>query len=251
MIRQGTVTRCRAALALLAFFTITAPTLDGKAEAQTRGPALLDPDLIVRTVVTGLTTPTELVFLGPDDILVTEKNTGRVKRVANGAVSAIVLDLPVNFASERGLLGMALHPQFPAVPSVYLYWTESITGADSSVAAETPLLGNRVDRFLWNGATLSFENTIIRLRARQADAGQVERGNHNGGKLKFGPDGKLYIAVGDLRSPRTHAESALRAHRHLSWQQRCRRPVRRAESGQCSPERGHSPTERRRDGPAG
>jgi aldose sugar dehydrogenase len=161
------------------------------------GPRLVDPNLAVRAVVTDLVTPTSMSFLGPDDILVLEKNTGRVKRVVGGVVQSVVLDLAVNFFSERGLLGIALHPSFPANPSVYLYWTESASGTDSEVAADVPLLGNRVDRFVWNGSTLTIANNMIRLRARQADAGQAERGNHDGGMLRFGPDGKLYIFIGD------------------------------------------------------
>src|SRR5213076_2194782 len=102
-----------------------------------------------------------------------------------------------NSASERGLLGVALHPRFPATPLVYLYWTESSTGADSAALADVPLLGNRVDRFVWNGSTLTFDRNLIRLRAFQADAGQPLRGNHNGGVIKFGTDRKLYIFIGD------------------------------------------------------
>jgi aldose sugar dehydrogenase len=121
-----------------------------------------------------------------------------VQRVTGGVLQATpALDLPVNSSSERGLLGLALHPAFPANPGVYLYWTESSTGADSTVAAEVPLLGNRVDRFAWNGSTLSFEKNLIQLRAFQADTNQALRGNHNGGVIRFGPDGKLYIYIGD------------------------------------------------------
>lgn len=115
-----------------------------------------------------------------------------------GAVQSTVLDLAVNFASERGLLGIALHPNFPANPGVYLYWTESTTGDDTNVLANTPLLGNRVDRFIWDGSSLTFDHNLIHIRAIQQDAGQPERGNHDGGVLAFGPDGKLYIFIGDL-----------------------------------------------------
>jgi aldose sugar dehydrogenase len=96
------------------------------------------------------------------------------------------LDLAVNSGSERGLLGIALHPRFPRNPGVYLYWTESSTGADTSVLAETPLLGNRVDRFEWNGTTLVQDINLIHLRAIQQDAtNPAERGNHDGGVLAF------------------------------------------------------------------
>ena len=56
---------------------------------------------------------------------------------------------------------------------------------DTTDAASTPLLGNRVDSFIWNGRTLRFERNLIKLRAFQADAGQPLRGNHNGGIIRF------------------------------------------------------------------
>ena len=170
--------------------------------AQTTGPTMLHPNLGVREVVTGLVQPSTMAFIGEGDMLVLEKSTGRVQRIVNGAVDSTVLDLAVNFGSERGLLGVALHPDFPDDPSVYLYWTESTTGGDTNVLADTPLLGNRVDRYTWNGATLSFDRNLIRLRALQPafDAEPTPaagRGNHDGGVLAFGPDGALYIFIGD------------------------------------------------------
>jgi len=139
-----------------------------------------------------------MAFVGGGEMLVLEKSTGRVRRVADGMVTGTALDLAVNSASERGLLGIALHPNFTVNGFVYLYWTESTIGADSTVLSEVPLLGNRVDRFVWNGSSLAFDRNIINLRARQSDSGQTERGNHNGGVLRFGPDGKLYVLVGDV-----------------------------------------------------
>lgn len=165
--------------------------------AQPATPQMVDSNLLVRPVVSGLVTPTSMAFLGENDLLVLEKGSGKVLRVVNGVVHSTVLDLAVNSASERGLLGIALHPQFPANPKVFLYWTESSTGADSTALAEVPLLGNRVDRFLWNGATLTQDINIIKLRAYQADEGQLLRGNHAGGILRFGPDQKLYVFMGD------------------------------------------------------
>jgi glucose/arabinose dehydrogenase len=162
-------------------------------------PSVVDPGLGVRTAASGLSQPTSMAFVGPGEMLVLEKATGRVRRVVDGTVTGTpALDLAVNSASERGLLGIALDPNFAANHFVYLYWTESSTGADSNVVSEVPLLGNRVDRFVWNGSTLTLDRTIIQLRAFQADGVQPPAGNHNGGVLRFGPDGKLYVLVGDV-----------------------------------------------------
>jgi glucose/arabinose dehydrogenase len=175
---------CLAALALAA----TAPG----------APTVVDPQLAVRTAVSGLDQPISMAFLGPGDMLVLEKATGKVKHVVGGSVVGTALDLPVNSASERGLLGIALHPHFPIVPLVYLYWSETLSGGDSLDLADVPLLGNRVDAYRWNGSMLTFDRNVIMLRAFQADAGQPLRGNHDGGVLRFGPDGKLHVLIGDV-----------------------------------------------------
>ena len=199
MTRDYVTSAARAVLGVAAGAALVVTPL--AANAQT----LLDPTLSVVTVVSGLSQPISMAFLGPNDFLVTEKASGQVKRVTNGVVAGVVLDLAVNSNSERGLLGMALHPDFPVRPYVYLYNTQSTTGADSNVAGNVPLLGNRVDRFRWNGSTLTFDGNIILLRSVQNDLNNVLtnppsvvlRGNHNGGVLRFGPDGKLYIVIGD------------------------------------------------------
>src|SRR6185436_12571875 len=117
-------------LCLISFILLALAGREETVSAQT-GPTVVDPALGVRTVTTGLVTPIGIAFLSPDEFFVLEKNTGRVKLVATGQPTRTVLDLPVNFASERGLLGIALHPQFQGNGYVYLYWTASSTGADT------------------------------------------------------------------------------------------------------------------------
>src|SRR5215212_2482797 len=194
--------------------------------AQATGPTMLDPSLGVRPVVTGLITPTSLAFLKANEFLILEKNTGKVQHVVNGAVQNTALDLAVNNFSERGVLGIALDPQFSSNHFVYLYWSclapvsadpfipslpecadTPELGTDSSDPLAVPLLGNRVDRFVWDSNTLTFALNLIKLRAFQNDAAptppnqgdeaQPARGNHNGGVITFGRDGKLYIFMGD------------------------------------------------------
>lgn len=185
--------------------------------ADTAPVSLLDPNLTVATVASGISQPMGILFLNSaltpvptaSDFLVLEKATGQIKRVTNGVVqSTPVLDLAVNSNSERGLLSAVRDPNFATNGVIYVCWTESSTGADSSVVSETPLLGNRVDRFVWNGTTLALSTNLLRYRARQTDnlavpshsgsANIAEQGNHNGGTLRIGPDGKLYLFAGDL-----------------------------------------------------
>ncbi len=72
---------------------------------------MLDRALGVRAVVSGLNSPIGVAFLTRNEMLVLEKDTGRVQLVVDGMVAGTVLDLGVNSNSERGLLGVALqHP---------------------------------------------------------------------------------------------------------------------------------------------
>ena len=193
-----------------------------------QSPTMVIPGLEVSPVVSGLLTPVSLAFTGPGAFLLLEKNSGKVLRVANGTVQGTALDLAVNAGSERGLLGIALHPDFPVTPYVYLYWTcrapAGTTDAtrpwrctqtpdlgpatpDTMVLGDVPVLGNRVDRFVYQSGTLTFDRNLIMLRAFQHDPTpspvppfdpQPMRGNHDGGVILFGADRKLYILIGDV-----------------------------------------------------
>jgi len=168
---------------------------------------VVDPKLEVVPVTTGLSQPVQMEFINDrGDFFVLEKPTGRVKLVRKGAEPQVVLDLTVNSNSERGLLGIALDKHFRHNGFVYLYWSETTEAADNAIGDAVPLMGNRLDQFKWDGSTLTYVKTLHRSRALQDDLTNrnpatpdtpVFRGNHNGGVVRVGPDGKVYLQVGD------------------------------------------------------
>lgn len=170
------------------------------------GIGLNDDSLQVEFAARDLEQPTAMAFVD-QDLLVTEKATGKVRLVRDGEVAADVLDLAVNNFDERGLLGIATHPEFPEQPYVYLHWTwrgegdgeDQLLGGDSDEATEVPELGNRIDRFRWADEQLTFDRNIVEFPSNTlpSDTSGRVRGNHDAGPLTFGPDGKLYVQMGD------------------------------------------------------
>ena len=122
-----------------------------------------------------------------------EKNTGRVRRARNGVIEATVLDLSVSTASERGGLGIELSPNFDDDGFVYIYYSAA-AGGDGTGWTE-----NVVARYQWNGSRLVSPTVLLRFPHR---SGQANGPNHDGGTLRFGPDGNLYGQVGDLNRGR-------------------------------------------------
>jgi aldose sugar dehydrogenase len=163
------------------------------------GQTLNDPALTRQTYATGLVQPTGIAFIpGSLDALAIEKASGQVRRVnaGGGAVSGNVLDLPVHSDSERGLLGIAFDPAFANNRSVYLYYSATSTGSDSTAGGTW--LENRLSRFTLNpGGTALTGETVLATFGSAAD-GQAQGANHDGGPLVFGPDGFLYGVTGDL-----------------------------------------------------
>ena len=160
----------------------------------TPGQTVNDPNLSVTPHGSGFSAPTQLRFLGsdPQDYFVTEKDTGIVKVVIDGVVST-ALDLNVANNSERGLLGLELHPGFAVNNQVYLYY--SATSASDDGGAWTD---NRLTRYEWNGATLEPDADFAPLFFGTSGEGLATGPNHDAGPILFGPDGKLYGTTGDL-----------------------------------------------------
>ena len=183
---------CGAALAL----SISGLGFSAGASAQ----SLVDPALHVTTFLEGLAQPTGFVFSGAEEGFAIEKATGQVRRFSSGVLAATpALDLAVNSSSERGLLGIALDPDFATNGYTYLYYSASAVAGDST--SSNGWLENRVARYQWNGSTLT-STGVSRAFGTSAD-GQANGPNHNGGPLLFGSDGKLYGATGDLNRDRT------------------------------------------------
>jgi glucose/arabinose dehydrogenase len=151
-----------------------------------------DPNLTVETVVTGLDNPTTMAFIpGGNDFFILQKNNGKVMLVHNGNATEL-LDLNVDFDEERGLLGIALDPNFNSNGFVYLYYTETSANGDTDDADSAT--ANVVRKFHWDGSTFTAvqNNLILSLPIALTDAS-----HHNGGIILFGPDEKLYVIVGD------------------------------------------------------
>jgi glucose/arabinose dehydrogenase len=132
-------------------------------------------------VANGIPSPTVMAF-APDGRLFVAQQNGQLRIIKNGALLVQpFISLAVNYTGERGLLGIAFDPAFASNQFIYLYYTLS-SGAN-----------NRVSRFTASGdvAVAGSEVPILDLDPLSSAT------NHNGGTLAFGPDGKLYIGVGE------------------------------------------------------
>jgi glucose/arabinose dehydrogenase len=133
-------------------------------------------------IASGLADPTAMQF-APDGRLFVCEQSGRLRVIKDGVLLPTPFTtLTVDANGERGLLGVAFDPAFLTTPYVYVYYT-----------ARTPTVHNRISRFTANGdvAVAGSETVLLELDNLSSAT------NHNGGALAFGPDGKLYAAVGE------------------------------------------------------
>jgi len=142
-------------------------------------PVVQDPALVIEEVTTELSSPTSISFVG-SDILVLQKNDGKVRLIRDGTLQINpVLDVPVSKNSERGLLGIE-----SVGNDVYLFFTESLMDGGSP-------LGNRIYKYSWDGTNL-INPVLIK------DLPDTPGPNHNGGVLTKDLDNNIFAIIGDL-----------------------------------------------------
>ncbi len=150
----------------------------------TAGPVINDSSLEVNVVAKGINFPSHMAFVGPNDILVLEKNEGVVKRIVNGNILSVpLLDVNVSNNIERGMLGIAIKKSHGSI-FAFLYFTESLRDGEKA-------LGNRLYRYELRDNKLVNPKLLLDLPATPGSA-------HNGGKVVVGPDGNVYLSVGDV-----------------------------------------------------
>jgi aldose sugar dehydrogenase len=150
-------------------------------------PIINDPNLKADLVANGLELPTGMAFLGPNDILVIEKEKGTVQRIIDGKMlSEPLLDVNVGKVSERGLLGIAVSKHENGPTYVFLFYSETLVKDGGNP------VGNRLYRYeLMNNNTLVNPKLLLDLPTRPGPS-------HNGGVVRIGPDNNVYVVVGDL-----------------------------------------------------
>ncbi|MFL6198884.1 MAG: PQQ-dependent sugar dehydrogenase [Thermoanaerobaculia bacterium] len=147
--------------------------------------ATLPADFTETLLARGIVRPTAMA-LAPDGRIFVCEQTGALRVIKDGQLlPQPFVTVPVFTEGERGLLGVTVDPDFPRTPHVYVYYT-----------AIKPIVHNRVSRF-----TVSGDRAVPGSETAVLDLPQLAKPIHNGGAMHFGPDGRLYIAVGENAVP--------------------------------------------------
>ena len=176
-----------------------------RALPESSGQELVDPSLKVELFFKdGIKGPaTSMAFLGPDDILLLEKNTGKVQRILNGSLQKDpLLQVKVGTEVEMGLLGIAISKNQQGKTFVFLYYTE----ANSSGI----VIGNRLYRYELIDNKLVNPLLLLNLPATSPILGHEN--NHIGGKVVIGPDNNVYLVVGDVGSRMGNIQNIMRGN---------------------------------------
>jgi glucose/arabinose dehydrogenase/plastocyanin len=181
------------------------------APTSSSGPTVTDPNLKVQIVFPpNDKETTSMAFLAPNDILVLEKNTGKVYRIVNGRLlPKPVLDVAVANKIERGLLGIAVTPNLTPDGKryVYLYYTQASGKTDGDeFRGLAPPKGNMVYRYEFSKGKLTNPLPLLQL---PATPGATGRPDHNGGKVAIGPDGNVYAVIGEVGGHQTKAQNII------------------------------------------
>ncbi len=154
--------------------------------AYTADAATLPTNFTETLIASGLSNPTAMAF-APDGRIFVCQQGGQLRVISNGSLLPVpFVSLTVDANGERGLLGVAFDPNFANNNFVYVYYT-----------ATTPAIHNRVSRFTANGNVAVAGSEVVILELNNLSGAT----NHNGGAIHFGPDSKLYIAVGENANP--------------------------------------------------
>ena len=170
------------------------------------GPVIHDDEMTVQVVFEGLKFPTSMAFLGPDDILILEKNEGTVKRIVNGEMlSEPLLKVDVSTLSERGMLGIAISKDETShrFPYVFLYYTRPSALVNDKIDNDENV-DIEARNYLYRYELINNKLVNPELLLRLPSLDQVA---HNGGVLLIGPDANLYVSAGSVAADTPKSEN--------------------------------------------
>jgi glucose/arabinose dehydrogenase len=155
-------------------------------------PTITNTHFSIERTFTGNFEPSSMAFVGQDDIIVLDRDKGKVYRITHGNISPPLLDVNVGTGGYRGLLGVVSTVSEKESIKVFLYFTEAAKndGSDDSKNPVDPL-GNRLYRYDLVDNKLINPKLLLDLPALPGP-------RHAGGVVAIGPDNNIYLTIGDL-----------------------------------------------------